>query len=211
MGEYCEGLNALNLNHAEENDDLAETNAEENDDGAKTPTEENIDLNKATAEEFNEATREAAEENNALGQDAAEENTDLNEGPSWGLPPAANPWAASGKSGGPTGTSPAPSPLPSVLYDPISPPWTPSDQAPPFHNRPSGKKKKRFSIQAVITFYSPLQRFHKTAYLILTFQKSPSTLKNLKLFYPWPEAKFCDKWTKVLCFHLMTTLRFYWK
>ena len=177
MGEYCEGLNALNLNHAEENDDLAETNAEENDDGAKTPTEENIDLNKATAEEFNEATREAAEENNALGQDAAEENTDLNEGPSWGLPPAANPWAASGKSGGPTGTSPAPSPLPSNLNDPISPPGHPRIKSPPFHNRPHGKKKKGFSTQADTTFCSLLQKFHRTACLILIFQSPHSMLK----------------------------------
>jgi hypothetical protein len=156
MGEYCEGLNALNLNHAEENDDLAETNAEENDDGAKTPTEENIDLNKATAEEFNEATKEAAEENNALGQDAAEENTDLNEGPSWGLPPAANPWAASGKSGGPTGTSPAPSPLPSVLNDPISPPWTPSDQAPPLPQSSIWKKEEKIFYSGSYNFLFPI-------------------------------------------------------
>ncbi len=81
----------------------------------------------------------------------------------------------------------------------------------PCHNRRYGQRKKGFSIQAETNFYSLLQKFHITAYLFLIFQRSPSTLKKLKQFYPWPETKFRGKWAKVLCFRLMTTLSFCWK
>ncbi len=141
MGEYCDELDKLNnvedpfkLNtvnqnheeenndlakaHAEENDDLAKNNAEEKNDVAKNHAEENIYLNKDTAEEYDDMTKDAAEENNDLDQDNVEENIDLDKWPSWGLPPAANPWASCGKPGAP----PEPvQPPPLCLYDPIPP------------------------------------------------------------------------------------------
>ncbi len=103
MGEYSNGLDKLNLNHAEENKDWAKTHAEENKDGAKFPAKENIDLNKDTAEEYNDATKEAAEENNALGQEAAEENIDLDEWPGWGLPQRPIPGRRAASPGAPPG------------------------------------------------------------------------------------------------------------
>jgi hypothetical protein len=109
MGEYCEELDMLNneedpfkLNPMTKND------AEENNDLAKNHADENHDLAKNIAEEKNNVAKNHSEENNNLNKNNAEENIDLNEWPGWGLPPVANPWAESGKPGGPTGTSPAP-------------------------------------------------------------------------------------------------------
>ncbi len=149
MGEYCDELDELN--HEEDSFKLNTMNqnqAEENNDLAKTHAEENNDLAKNNAEEKNDGAKTHAEENNYLNKNNAEENLDMNEWPGWGLPPAANPWAESGKPGDPTRTSPAPSPLPSVLNDPI-PPWTPSDQAPPFTIVHVGKRRKDFLFRRV--------------------------------------------------------------
>jgi hypothetical protein len=94
------------------------------------------------------------------------------------LPPAANPWADSGKPGGPTGTSPAPSPLPSDLNDPITP-WTPADQAHPFHNRPHGKKKKRIFYSGGYKFLFPIAEISQNG---LSYSDFPEVPLNAEKF-----------------------------
>ena len=178
MGEYCNELDELNQNHAEENNDLAKTNAEENNDGAQTPAEENNYLNKNSAEEYNDTTRDAAEENDVLGQDNAVENIDLNEWPGWGLPPAANPWAACGKPGGPTGTSPAPSPLPSVLNDPI-PPLDTLGSSTPLPQSSTGEKEERIFYSGGCNFLFPIAEMAQNG---LSYSDFPEVPLNAEKF-----------------------------